>query len=468
MARKLIDQEEAAKMLGVSIEEINKMRDRKQLFPYRDGDAWKFKPEDIERVKQDLAAGAGDSWTKGGDLGLEAPEAVDSVLLSEKELGQSADSTSSTIIGKGSPHGPVTEGDIKLAPREKDSSLSDVSLAADISGIGSDVKLILSDSDKKKAAAAKPDSKLGVLDDLKLEPGGSDKGASVLPGGSGSDLAIGLGSDVAGGSAVGGSKAGKTGGSGSFKLADDEIRLAETSESGTGSSSKKRGTDSKKAGMSDFSRSLELDEDVLGAKPDSDITRGATDSGIHLVDPKDSGLSLEEPLVLGGSAKELLELGEADVISLEESADMEGTTQLKSDEDFQLTPVQETTADESDSGSQVIALDADEELSSGAFTPATSGMVAMLEEDTGAEGAMGISPTGILTTGPALVATTQAPETPYSGWNVAGLVCCALLLLMAGMMMYDLTRNMWQWNGLSGANSSIFTSIERTIGWMDK
>src|SRR4029077_2801356 len=97
-----------------------------------------------------------------------------------------------------------------------------------------------------------------------------------------------------------------------------------------------------------------------GVKPDSDIPRGAADSGLHLTDPKDSGISLEEPLVLGGgSNKELLELGEADVISVEENADMEGATQLKPDEDFLLTPVQETAADESDSGSQVIALDAD-------------------------------------------------------------------------------------------------------------
>jgi len=69
MAKKLIDQEEVAKMLGVSIEEINKMRDRKQLFPYRDGDAWKFKLEDIERLKEELAEGAGDSWSKGGEFG---------------------------------------------------------------------------------------------------------------------------------------------------------------------------------------------------------------------------------------------------------------------------------------------------------------------------------------------------------------------------------------------------------------
>ena len=121
---------------------------------------------------------------------------------------------------------------------------------------------------------------------------------------------------------------------------------------------------------------------MLGGKPGSDITRGATDSGIHLVDPKDSGISLEQPLELGGSAVELLELGEAEHRA--------GATQLKSDDDFLLTPVQEDVLpDESDSGSQVIALDSEEDLSSGAFAPASSGMVAMLEEDTGEGPTMG-------------------------------------------------------------------------------
>jgi hypothetical protein len=455
MAKKLIDQEEAAKMLGVSVEEINKMRDRKQLFPYRDGDAWKFKADDIERMKEELASGAGDSWAKGSEFGpLVTPE-PDSILLTEKELGPSTDSTSSTIIGKGSPHGPATEGDIKLATPPADTAQSDVTLTPDASGTGSDVKLVLSGSEiRKRSDAPQPDSQKGsALDDLKLEPTGS--------GISGSDALAAL--------APGSSPSAKAGGSGSgsFKLADDEIRLAESA--GTGSSSKKRASDSKKAGESDFSRSLDLDDDVLSAKPDSDITRGAADSGLHLTDPKDSGLSLEEPLVLGGgSNKELLELGEADVISLEENADMEGATQLKPDEDFLLTPVQETTADESDSGSQVIALDADEEMSSGAFAPASSGMVAMLEDDTGAEGPLGVSATGALAAGPSLIAAPQAAETPYSGWNILGLVCAALLLLMTGMMVFDLSRNMWQWSGVGGANKSIFESIEKTIGWMDK
>ena len=55
MARKLVDQDEAARILGVSVEEINSLRDRKELFPYRDGDAWKYKPEDLERARDMLA-----------------------------------------------------------------------------------------------------------------------------------------------------------------------------------------------------------------------------------------------------------------------------------------------------------------------------------------------------------------------------------------------------------------------------
>ena len=62
--------------------------------------------------------------------------------------------------------------------------------------------------------------------------------------------------------------------------------------------------------------------------------------------------------------------------------------------------------------------------------------------------------------------TPQTPEAPYSGWNVAGLVCCAVLLLMTGMMMYDLSRNMWQWDSVGKTNVSIFDSIEKTIGWI--
>ncbi len=431
MAGKFIEIDEAARMLGVTADEIKRLVDRKEIpQPLRGTDPPKFRQEDIERAIKDRAAGSGI-----GSLMPDLEFDNDSILLSEKELGQSVESASSTIIGKGSPHGPVTDSDIRIAG---DPSLSDVTLAADLSGVGSDVRLVLGGSDAKKSMgsdakkAGKSDSKKKTPpdDDLHVAPSGSGVGASDL-----------------------------------LKFAEDEVRLADLS--GTGSSKKgRKDTTAKKSGNVQ-PMNYDDDDDVLSVKPGSDITRGAQDSGIHLVDRQDSGISLDEPLMLGGSNKELLELGEADVISLEEATDMEGATQLRSDEDFLLTPAMDTGGDESDSGSQVIALDADED-SSGVFTPASSGMVAMLEEDAGGTPLGGTVTAGGALMSSSLVTTPAIPEAPFSGWAVTGLVCCALLLLMTGMVMQDIVHNIWRWDGVGGVSASIFDSIEKTIGWMDK
>src|SRR5262249_13535244 len=112
MAKKLIDQEEAARILGITPEQVNSLRDRKKLFPYRDGDQWKFKEEDIERYREEMqaeteeaqppAAEEDEAWT-GGDLEnveLQLNDDLDSILLSEIELGKSSTEGASTIIGK--------------------------------------------------------------------------------------------------------------------------------------------------------------------------------------------------------------------------------------------------------------------------------------------------------------------------------------------------------------------------------
>jgi hypothetical protein len=425
MAMKLVDQDEAAKILGVSVTEVNTLREQKALFPVRDGSNWKYKVDDLERYKADRDAG-GSGWSKPDDLAdipLEVNEHVESILLSEKELGQSSESTSSTIIGKPGRKGSPAESDLQIASFADDSSpkvgASDVSLAAGLSGTGSDV-LGGSDAAKKKDFGSPSDL------DLRLEPTGSS-----LSGGS------------------------------ELKLADPTGSSKTKAKSG--SDVKKPIVEARKNTFDDLDDlSLEADDDVLGGKPGSDITRGATDSGIHLVDPKDSGLSLEQPLELGGSSVELLELGEAD------SA---GATQLKSDDDFLLTPVQEDVVpDESDSGSQVIALDSEEDLSSGAFAPASSGMVAMLEEDAG-EGIPttmpGSAAAGSVAAGAALMPAPSVPEAPYSVWNIVGLVCCTLLLLMTGIVMQDMIRNMWKWDGPEPVTKQITDSLGSTVGWME-
>ena len=59
----------------------------------------------------------------------------------------------------------------------------------------------------------------------------------------------------------------------------------------------------------------------------------------------------------------------------------------------------------------------------------------------------------------------QAPEPAYSGWNVASLVMCSLLLIISGMFMYDLMRNMWSWSGPYSVNSSM---MDMVISWFEK
>ncbi len=233
--------------------------------------------------------------------------------------------------------------------------------------------------------------------------------------------------------------------SGSLRLADDELKLAE-------SGVKKSGSDTRK-GASDLH--IESDEElVLDPAAGSDITIGGGDSGISLVDPADSGLSLEQPLELEGSAVESLDLGEDDIVSLEDVGG-DDETQLKSEDDFLLTPLEEP-ADEADSGSQVIALDSEEEFGSG-LTPAPG----MLEEDLGAgaplvSGGIGTSPA---LAGAAMASAGYVMEPPYSAWNVVALVACFLFLFVGGMFAYDLMRHMWSWDQPYALNSSMMDSL---------
>jgi excisionase family DNA binding protein len=100
MAGKFLSLEEAARHLGVTIDEINRLVDRKKLFPMRDGTTVKFKLDDIERVAADLADEApGDGSGLALDLDLSSPSlgggsAVGSGL-DDLVLGDPADATES-------------------------------------------------------------------------------------------------------------------------------------------------------------------------------------------------------------------------------------------------------------------------------------------------------------------------------------------------------------------------------------
>jgi hypothetical protein len=429
MAGKFVELKDAATMIGVTPEELVEMRSNGEIFGYRDGASWKFKLEEVQRVVRERAASgsrisdsavlsANDEEFENLITGLSSKILAEkaqeesetgSVLVSEEELGVSS-TGQSTIIGKQKPDA-AADSDLRLA---EDSG-------KDPAG-GSD-KLLEAPGSKLDVASA---SDVLHGSDLKIK-GESSGGTGDMPaptaGSTGS--ALGLGENLSLGD-------------------DDDLEL---------------GSDSA------------LDDEIKPQKKESsigsDVTLGSGDSGINL-SPADSGISLEdEPLELGGSGVESLELPEdEEIVALEtEGADPDQATQLKADNEFLLSPGDTLTEDESDSGSQVIALEDSESfdqeaatmlkaepagLAPDAFTPVVA--------DTGLAAAPGMMPTQ-----PTYV---QVPvvEQPYSVWNVISLSLAVLLLAMAGMLMVDVMLNMWSFSEPGTVSTGIMDMFLATFG----
>ncbi|MHC4403248.1 MAG: helix-turn-helix domain-containing protein [Planctomycetota bacterium] len=222
----------------------------------------------------------------------------------------------------------------------------------------------------------------------------------------------------------------------------------------------------------------ELDEDdlVLGSTGSgSDITIGQ-DSGISLVDPQDSGLSLEEEPMELASDEESLALGEDDVLALSGDVDSESPTELKTDDDFLLTPMDEEAdgEEETESGSQVIALDDEASGEAAPVFDAGDGMAAMLDEEPGpglVEATVPDVGAAMPGPGPAQVArpgvapeglapsAAPLPESPYGALAMSLLTGCMIFLVVGGVMAFDLLRNMWSWGEPYSMNSSIMDMI---------
>ncbi|HYW79940.1 MAG TPA: helix-turn-helix domain-containing protein [Thermoguttaceae bacterium] len=355
--------------------------------------------------------------------GVETPSESDQadVLLSEVELGESDPGASGTVIGMETGNKSSADSDLRIA--DDDFQLADSGLSL---------------ADEPEPAEESAIEEIPLADD-----GGSKAGQfEDLD----DELDLTLEEDL---------------------TLDDDLSLAEgPAEVAEG------GSDVDLAGSQ-----FEDDDLVLGGNGGgSDISIGG-DSGISLVDPADSGLSLEEPLELVSSSEESLELGEDDILSLSDDEDTAPVAEAEAEEDdFLLTPLEDASdEDDSESGSQVIALDTEGEPDEAATMIAGAGgggMAAMLEEDLGdgsdmvdlgspMDGAapLGGQPAGLAAGQPATPAAAAVAETPYSVWNVLSLAMCAIFLSLTGMMMYDLMRNMWSWDSAYQVNSSIMEFI---------
>lgn len=432
---KYIELKEAAEQLGISADELNELREQNEVRAFRDGSTWKFKSDDLETLSTKLR----DRKPEEG-LGLgeeDADEGGDSILLSERELGAGV-SASSTIIGK---NDSGDDDDIPLASDDPSASGSDVSLEPeddldDLSLADSGIALADDDLDSlgKDFESGDEDS-TSKVEATKSKAPAEDSGLSLAE-----DSGLSLGGD---------SDLSLAGGGTDMKLDDDNRVDDDDMDMEGGSTINLSGDDD--------------DEELVLGGSGSDVSSGVGDSGISLMDPSDSGLDLEEAsLDLGsGIGGESLELGEEDMITLGgEDADLSAATQLGGEEDFLLTPL-EDAEDESGSGSQVIALDADGGFdASSATMPVGGDAMAMLEEDLGpVGGGLAASPIGAMPAPQQQVVTIAQPEAPYSIFNVLALFVCVLVLCLVGIMMFDLVRNIWTWGEPYDTNSAILDAV---------
>ncbi len=400
----------AAEVLGLKPADVQLLREQNKLRGFRDGASWKFKVDDVqnylaESIKAKRAAAAEEEEVLGGsdlELGTESSDLQLGAGSSDLQLGAGG---SDLQLGEGGSDLEIGAGgsDLELGPGSSDLELG-----------GSDLEL------------TEPDFDITGGSDINL--GGEKKG----PSGSDLELDLALDHDVS--------------------LGESDIALASEEKAEDGSDV-------------EVGADVLDDEDLVlgGSGAGSDITIGG-DSGIKLVDPADSGLSLEEPLDLTTEGDESLELGEDDMLTLEDAGTEAADVQTENE--FMLTPLEEVGDEES--GSQVIALDTEDEAAIAVAAPA-----AMLDEDLGAAPigfqAVEAAPMDMAAMSAVAAAAVPLPsggapvlqEAPYSGLVVwLGLFPCVLLLTLAGMMSFDLVRNMWSWGGTMTINSTLLDALK--------
>jgi len=179
--------EEVAQILGLTPAEVNKLREENKLHGYRDGLDWKFKAEDVERLRVEGLPSEG----------AEEPSEPD-VLLSEVELGGPGSSKSGAVISGELAGISPAESDLRLAEPEEAGATGKGPLEELDLAMEEDLALAESDVSSKKSSAgpaAKEAAKKGadedatpVVEEEEVLIGGSS--------GSGSDVTMGADSGI--------------------------------------------------------------------------------------------------------------------------------------------------------------------------------------------------------------------------------------------------------------------------------
>jgi excisionase family DNA binding protein len=402
MAGKFLSLEDAARQLGVSVDEVNRLVDRKKLFPMRDGATIKFKADDVERVGRSL----GEESSMSGDLSLdlEMPDVAPALSAAGSLSGLDTD-------------------DIVVGESIFSVDASDLNAASQT--------LVRGDEALGSSAIA-----VGPASGLSMPSLGGASAADVVFG----DSLVGEGpesEDLALESVVGGSS----------QLLSSSPSLATGSAASTPKSLVA-------PALSDASGTLAIDlSDVAGGPAGGSLVLGSGaalsggsdgGAGLSLSGALDSGLSLED----GDIQMSGIDLGGMNEGG---SGALDGGTVLGGD-DFELGGA----AADDESASVVIA----EESEAGDSSFFGQTMVAAdgssFSEESIASSSVASEALDLPFGG--------GREMTFSLLQTLGLICCSLLLLFGGFIAFDLVRTIGTTKGVTIA-TPLLDAMAGAFGW---
>jgi excisionase family DNA binding protein len=408
MAGKFLSLEDAARQLGVSIDEVNRLVDRKKLFPMRDGATIKFKADDVERVGRSL----GEESSLSGDLSLdlEMPDVAPALSAAGSLSGLDTDDI---VVGDA-----IEAGESIFSVDAPDANAASQTLVRGDEALGSSAIAI------------------GPASGLSMPSLGGASAADVVFG----DSLVGEGpesEDLALESLVGGSS----------QLLSSSPSLATGSAASTPQSLVA-------PALSDASGTLAIDlSDVAGGPAGGSLVLGSGaalsggsdgGAGLSLSGALDSGLSLED----GDIQMSGIDLGAMNEAG---SGPLDGGTVLGGD-DFELGGA----AGDDESASVVIAEES--ETGDSSFFGQT-----MVSADGSSFSEESVASSSV---------ASEALDLPFGGGRemtfsllqTLGLICCSLLLLFGGFIAFDLVRTIGTTKGVAIA-TPLLDAMAGAFGW---
>lgn len=403
MAGKFLLLEEVAGRLGISADDVHKLVDRKRLYPLRDGTTLKFKADDVERYAAELADGPADSGLELDlDLDADAPPAATGTVNVE------------LLDDKATPAGKSDAAAVDAAAGR---TVTGSGNAAEVSGLEIDMDensgvSVFSDSPAANDAIAM--TMLGTGD--------------AIAGNFELDLDSVVGLSRAGGSAISGSASAASAGpaTGAGKPGTFDLDLSD--ELAVGSGPNQQGSNPTGSLVASGGNAIDL----------SNGPRSGPGSALSNI--VDSGLSLDDP----DAAVSGIDLGPLDDgLSAEDGGTQLAGEAFDVDNGFDTDEESASVVAVEDSGdSSFFGTGADD---SSQFSTDLSAAT----DDVSATDVTGLD---------------VVRDSKFSLAQVIGLVCCSLLLLTGGFVMFDLMRTIGSPGDLT-LSSPLLNPLAGVFGW---